>query len=167
MGFWPFRRSRAENDAETLLVQVMAAARRPTLYGPGGIPDSLDGRFEAMALFASFALIRLRTEPEAGDLAQVFTDKLFRHLDAGLREAGVGDLSVPKRMRALAASFYGRLAAYSEAIERGEGLEGALIRHIGVSDTFAADQAPGFNRLASVQATRPVTALFTADGWAG
>ncbi|MEZ6021914.1 MAG: ubiquinol-cytochrome C chaperone family protein [Hyphomonadaceae bacterium] len=50
-------------------------------------------------------------------MAQAFTDTLFRFFDAGLREAGVGDLTVPKRMHKLAASFYGRLNAYVAAIE--------------------------------------------------
>jgi cytochrome b pre-mRNA-processing protein 3 len=64
-----------------------------------------------MALFGSLAMIRLQADASATPLAQRFADRLFRLFDAGLREAGVGDLSVPKRIRGLAGAFYGRLQA--------------------------------------------------------
>jgi cytochrome b pre-mRNA-processing protein 3 len=116
MAIWPFQPSRADRDAQRLLAAVMQASRRPALFAPGRIADTLEGRFEAVALYGALALIRLRADPGAAALGQEFTDRLFRALDSGLREAGVGDLVVPKRMRALAGAFYGRLDAYGAAI---------------------------------------------------
>ena len=91
-----------------LLEAVTEASRRPALFAAGRIPDTLEGRFEAMALYGSLALIRLRADAGAAPLAQCFADKLFRTFDAGLREEGVGDLAVPKRMQKLAAPYASR-----------------------------------------------------------
>ncbi len=142
MTFWPFIRSSAKADAANLLNVVIAASRQPSLYGEGRAPDTLEGRFELMTLHGALALIRLRAEPGTRRLAQIFADRLFRHFDSGLREAGVGDLSVPKRMRRLAGAFYGRLAAYSNALESQDhtALEQAVRRNL-LNDNAAADAA--------------------------
>lgn len=167
MRIWPFRRSRAEEDAERLLQTVQAASRRPVLFGPGGAPDTLEGRFEVVALMASLALVRLQAESEARPLAQAFTDKLFRSFDAGLREDGVGDTTVPKRMRKLAGDFYGRLEAYARAVtdRSAVALVDAVVRNVAVSGEFAARLAPHLLTLASQQAEAPFVALLEPASW--
>lgn len=128
----------------------------------------MDCRFEAMALNGALALIRLRSDPSAAPLAQAFTDKLFRALDAGLREAGVGDTSVPKRMRGLASSFYGRLEAYAAPIGGGDepALAAALSRNVlGAEHPFAATLARHVLSTARAQADAPLSVLLDADGW--
>jgi cytochrome b pre-mRNA-processing protein 3 len=167
MGIWPFRRSRARADAQRLLEAVQAASRRPALFGAGKAPDTLDGRFEVMALHAGLALLRLRADPEATPLAQAFTDALFRHFDAGLREHGVGDTSVPKRMHKLAGDFYGRLEAYDRAItDRDEAaLAAAIVRNVGVPEDFAHRLAPYVLGTASQQAGAPFVAMFEPAAW--
>jgi cytochrome b pre-mRNA-processing protein 3 len=167
MGIWPFRRSRVGTDAQRLLEAVQAASRRPALFGPGKAPDTLDGRFEVMALHAGLALLRLRAEPEAAPLAQAFTDALFRHFDAGLREYGVGDTSVSKRMHKLAGDFYGRLEAYGRAITDQDALAlaAALVRNVGVPEDFAGRLAPHVLYVAAQQAEAPFVALFESSAW--
>lgn len=169
MPIWPFQPSRASQDAVRLLQAVTEVSRRPALFAEGRIPDTLEGRFEAMALYGSLALIRLRADNDAAPLAQAFADKLFRAFDAGLREEGVGDLSVPKRMQGLAASFYGRLNAYSAAIESGEAgpLAAALGRNVLADEAhaFAPVFAAHVLTVARTQAVASVDALFSAGGW--
>jgi cytochrome b pre-mRNA-processing protein 3 len=167
MGMWPFRRSRAAIDAQCLLAAVQGASRRPVLFGPDKAPDTLDGRFEVMAVHASLALLRLRAEPAAKPLAQAFTDALFSHFDAGLREHGVGDTAVPKRMHKLAGDFYGRLDAYGAAIadRDAEALAGAIVRNMAVTDAFAARLAPHLLTTAAQQAEAPLVALFEPSSW--
>jgi cytochrome b pre-mRNA-processing protein 3 len=169
MPIWPFQPSRASRDAGRLLQAVTDASRRPGLFAAGRIPDTLEGRFEAMALYGSLALIRLRSDEGAAPLAQTFTDKLFRAFDAGLREEGVGDLTVPKRMRALAASFYGRLSAYGSAIEAADPapLAAALGRNVFADEAhaFAPVFAEHVLSVARTQAGASVDALFSASGW--
>lgn len=165
MGIWPFRRSRAQQDAERLLGAVTTVSRNPALFRAGRIPDTLEGRFEAMTLFSALALVRLQRETALEPLAQAFTDKLFRHFDAGLREAGTSDTAVGKRMHKLASSFYGRLAAYGAAVESGDAtaLGEAVARNALVTEVQSiADYAL---KLAAVQQSQDASALLSADGW--
>ncbi|QLP98330.1 MAG: ubiquinol-cytochrome C chaperone [Rhodoblastus sp.] len=122
--------------ADRLYAAIMAAARRPALYLTMGAQDSMDGRFEMLALHAAPPLRRLDALGKAGDeraadLARELADSIFRHLDVTLREQGVGDLAVPKRMKKFAENFYGRLAVYEEAAGRGDvdALRAALARN--------------------------------------
>jgi cytochrome b pre-mRNA-processing protein 3 len=133
------------------------------------VSDTLEGRFELMTLNAALALIRLRAEPGLAPLAQTFTDQLFRQFDAGLREEGVGDTSVPKHMRRLASDFYGRLRAYAAAIgARDEAaLRDALARNaLGAeADSFASVLARYALEAAARQAEAPAEALFSEADW--
>ena len=156
-------------EAEELLAIVVAMSRRSGFFGENRVSDTLEGRFEVLTLHAALALIRLRMDPAAASVAQAFTDRLFRHLDAGLREAGVGDLTVPKRMRSMAGSFYGRLDAYAHAIENVDGaaLVAAVARNVFGSDghPFAARLALYVADAARCQRAAPFKALFDPAGW--
>lgn len=167
MSAWPFSPSRASQDAERLLVQVTNASRDPALFGEGRAPDTLEGRFELVALHAALALLRLRKAPEAEPLAQAFVDALFRHLDSGLREEGVGDLAVPKRMHRLASVFYGRADAYAEALAaNATALQAVLTRNVLCGNTaFAEVLASRVQRLTDAQSSWDWQALLTADAW--
>ena len=170
MNFWPFQRSRAARDASRLLGQVVAASRNPALFGEGKAADTLEGRFEVLTIFGALAMTRLQAAGDAGELAQHFADQLFRHLDAGLREAGVGDLAVPKRMHRLAGEFYGRTTAYASALQTKDetALAAALERNIGRLDhDFAAALARWLMGVASQQAAGPLELLFAPDVWRG
>jgi cytochrome b pre-mRNA-processing protein 3 len=162
-----FRKSAANEAADRILASVMQAARDPALFGDDGAPDTLDGRFEMATAFAVLALLRLKAAPEADRVAQVFTDTLFRHFDAGLREAGVGDLSVAKRMKGLAGAFYGRLAAYQASIADEAALADALGRNIW-NDPDAAPARPLARRLQALhvaQAAAAPQAIEDAHYW--
>ena len=168
MPVWPFSTSRETKDADLLLQRVTSASRNPALFGEGRAPDTLDGRFELITLYAGLALKRLRQSPEADPLAQAFVDALFKQLDAGLREEGVGDLAVPKRVHKLAGAFYARLEAYSGALDAHdiEALKAALKRNLmGTSSPFAETLASRVCDLAAAQTALPWQALMTAEGW--
>ncbi|MDZ4691839.1 ubiquinol-cytochrome C chaperone family protein [Terricaulis sp.] len=169
MPIWPFRRSRASQDAERLLAAVTEASRRPSLFGAGRVPDTLEGRFELMTLNASLALVRLQADPALAPLAQDFTDQLFRQFDAGLREAGVGDTSVPKRMQKMASAFYGRLQAYGAAITGADqmALSAALGRNFWGDEAhpFASRLAAYAQTVTQAQLAGPAEAMFEAHGW--
>ena len=110
------RAARADLIAQ-LHAAVVAASRAPALYGEGGLPDTVEGRFEALALHAVIVLRRLRAlPPPAGDVAQDLVDAVFAHLEIALREMGVGDFGVPKRMKKLARAFYDRVGKYEAAL---------------------------------------------------
>lgn len=98
--------------------EIVAAARHPALYGEIGFPDGVDGRFEALTLHVLLVLSRLRELPEpAAEVAQELVDSVFAHIEAGMRETGVGDMGVPKKMKKLGRAFYDRTAKYEAALE--------------------------------------------------
>jgi cytochrome b pre-mRNA-processing protein 3 len=109
-----FRRAANGRVIDRLHGDIMAAARQPALYLRLGVPDTFEGRFEIFGLLAIATIRRLRELPPPGaEMAQDLTDAIFRHLDIMLREMGVGDLTVPKRVRALAAVFVDRARVYT------------------------------------------------------
>ncbi|WP_020178283.1 ubiquinol-cytochrome C chaperone family protein [Methylopila sp. M107] len=117
------RRVRGQDvRGEKLYGAIVAAARRRALYRELGAPDTLPGRYELIVLHAALTLRRLRREdgPETDALGQAIFDAMFRALDANLREIGVGDLSVPKRIKQLARSFYDGAKAYDAALDSGD-----------------------------------------------
>ncbi len=91
-------------------------ARAPELFEACGIPDTLDGRFDSLALHAALVIERLHREPDGEALAQAFFDMMFKHLDLTLREIGVQDLGVGRRIKIMAEGFHGRALAYREAM---------------------------------------------------
>jgi cytochrome b pre-mRNA-processing protein 3 len=115
-----FRRKPPEQDfAAEVYRRTVEDARQPELFGVCGIPDSLDGRFDALALHAALMIDRLRREPDGESLAQAFFDAMFHHLDLTLREIGVQDLGVGRRIKIMAEGFHGRALAYRAALEGG------------------------------------------------
>lgn len=164
--FWRRRRSRAETDAVALVQAVIQAARRPGFYGPGRAPDTLEGRLEVLMLHGALALFRLKQDPALEPVAQFFVDLLFGHIDAGLREAGVGDTAVPKRMRKIAGDFYGRAAIYEAAQKQGD-LAAALGRNVlgDEAAAFAPELAAYVTAAAAALEGADLEALFALSTW--
>jgi cytochrome b pre-mRNA-processing protein 3 len=127
-----FRRSANRQLIDRLSGEIVAAARDPVLFTEYGIDDSLEGRFEAVTLHAVLVLRRLnRIDPPAPEIARDLTDAIFRSFEIALREMGVGDTSVPKRMKTIAGAFLGRAAAYDRALRGGApALKAALARNV-------------------------------------
>jgi len=113
------RKNPHEAFAAALYVRTAEQARQPALFEAYGIPDTLDGRFDALALHAALMIDRLRREPDGEGLAQAFFDAMFRHLDLTLREIGVQDLGVGRRIKIMAEGLHGRALAYREALTGG------------------------------------------------
>ena len=95
---------------QTLYDQLVARARAPVFFRDLGVPDSLDGRFDLVALHAWLVLERL-----SGASAQALTDMIFTGFDEALREQGTGDMGMGRKMKAMADAFFGRLVAYRDA----------------------------------------------------
>lgn len=124
-----FSRRRAGGEGKTLYAAAVRGARRPEFYALCGVPDTLDGRFELVALHAFIVLRRLKRR--SGRTAQEFCDAIFADMDDNLREMGAGDLGVGRRVRTMAKAFYGRVAAYEGGLSAGEAaLCEALARNV-------------------------------------
>ncbi|NDV86932.1 hypothetical protein GTW51_09475 [Aurantimonas aggregata] len=109
------RRNREIIDA--IYVDLVERARQPHLYEDAGIPDTVMGRFEALSIHVFLFLRRCREDKALRPVAQDVVDRFIADVDRSIRELGVGDQSVPKRMRKLAGIFYERVKAYDPAMD--------------------------------------------------
>ena len=124
---------RIERAGFALYTATVEAARRPWFYADLGVPDTLDGRFDLVGLFAAVLIRRLRLAAAPGPaLAQAVFDAMFSDMDINLRELGVSDMAVGKRVRAMWEGFHGRAGAYEPALAAGDGgaLAEALRRNV-------------------------------------
>ena len=99
-------------------LSIVKQARRPELYMTGGAPDNFDGRFDMMALHVHLVLRRLRALGMGrSDIGQDLFDLFFKDMDQAMREAGVGDMGVGKKVQKMVEAFYGRATAYDEVLD--------------------------------------------------
>ncbi len=122
---WPFNHFRKprispRGTIEAIYGMIVTQAREPLFYRDLGVPDTVNGRFDLLVLHLWMVLRRLRPMEGGTDLSQALFDRFCDDMDANLREMGVGDLTVPKRMQAFGEAFYGRVAAYDLALAAGE-----------------------------------------------
>jgi cytochrome b pre-mRNA-processing protein 3 len=130
--FGLFKSRRNEQAAYGLYGALVAQARQPTFYTDYGVDDSVDGRFDMIALLAALVIRRLQSADAQGPkVAQALFDLMFADMDRNLREMGVSDLAVGKHIKRMAKAFYGRAEAYEEGLAKGvEILEAALARNL-------------------------------------
>ena len=126
-----FRRRRAADEAFALYNAAVAQARQESFYRALGVPDSIDGRFDLVALHVWLLLRRLKDEPAAERLGQGLVEVFFGNMDINLREIGAADIGVGRRVKRMIEGFHGRAAAYDAALAAGGGaLEEALARNL-------------------------------------
>jgi len=148
--FW-FKRSDSgrRETINRLYGAIVARAREPVFYRDLGVPDTVEGRFDFLVLHLHLVNERLAAIGEEGmALGQELLDRFFEDMDASLREIGIGDLSVPKKMRTLAEAYLGRSAIYGPAIAARDkaALASAIVRNI--LGTDAGGAAPSLARYA-------------------
>jgi cytochrome b pre-mRNA-processing protein 3 len=133
---WPFNHFRKPHapqrgTIEAIYGMIVAQAREPLFYRAFAVPDTVNGRFDMVLLHLWMVLRRLRPVPDGAALSQALFDHFCGDMDGNLREMGVGDLTVPKRMHTFGEAFYGRIAAYDAALAAGgEPLAQALCKNI-------------------------------------
>ena len=137
--FNPFRNP-LEPVARRLYFALVEQSRTPAFYTDFGVPDTVDGRFEMLAMHAYLIMRRLKGEGEQADgLAQSVFDLMAGDLDRSLRDIGVSDLRVGKKVKELVSLFYGRVHAYDKGLSEGgdslrEALAGNLYSTVEVTD---------------------------------
>lgn len=123
---------------------LTSAARTPVFYTDLGMPDTVMGRYEMLSITMILFFRRTAKSPTSGqELAQEIVDAFFQDLDHSIRELGIGDQGVPKRMKKLAGMFYGRLETYAKALDAGDlgELAKGLARNIYPENQSAPDMA--------------------------
>ncbi|MGE0522087.1 MAG: ubiquinol-cytochrome C chaperone family protein [Variibacter sp.] len=129
---------------------IVAQARVPAFYADYGVPDTVEGRFDLLILHVALFFRRAREEGESlRAVGQGVFDRFCLDMDHGLREIGISDTSLAKKMQKIGEAFYGRAAAYDKALAEADGamLAAALGRNVfGVQP--ARHEAPAVRRLA-------------------
>lgn len=132
MIFGLFRRRPREGEYKTY-DEIVAQARQPVFYTDYRVPDTLDGRFDLIVAHAVVLFQRLAGENKTvSEFSQNVFDLFFHDMDASLREMGVTDTRVPKKVKAMGEAFYGRADAYAPCLSNDDidGLSQALSRNI-------------------------------------
>jgi cytochrome b pre-mRNA-processing protein 3 len=132
-------RGTPDDTARALYEGVIATARAPHWYEAGGVPDTLDGRFDMVAAILALVLLRLEDVTGAGPASARLTERFVTDMDGQLRESGIGDIGVGKHIGKMMGMLGGRLGAYREGLAAGN-LQPALARNLyrGVTPEEAA-----------------------------
>ena len=133
---WPFNHFRKPRivpagTIEAIYGMIVTRTREPLFYRDLGVMDTVNGRFDLLLLHLWLVLRRLKSVGAGPALSQALFDRFCDDMDDNLREMGVGDLAVPKRMQAFGEAFYGRTAAYDMALtEGGEAFAAAICKNV-------------------------------------
>jgi cytochrome b pre-mRNA-processing protein 3 len=115
---WLKTRSDRQQIARSLYGSIVTRAREPVFYAQWGVPDSVQGRFEMVALHLVLVLRRLSAEgPDAEPLGRALTEAFVVDLDDVMREMTFGDLAVPREVKRATAALFDRHTAYSKALD--------------------------------------------------
>jgi cytochrome b pre-mRNA-processing protein 3 len=157
-----FRKNPAADAVYAVYTAIVAQSRQPVFYADWGIPDTVTGRFDMISLHLALLFYRLRTEgARARDFSQAVFDLFFKDMDRSLREMGIGDLAVPKKIQKMGGAFFGLLRGLGAAMDAVDAasLQGLLIRNV-----YEGGDATGAPLLAAyLQAESQRLAAFPAE----
>lgn len=165
MSFWARLTGRGGADeGQALYDAVVARGREPDWYVAGGVPDTIDGRFDMIAAVLALVLIRLERDPVAAAASAWVTERFIADMDGQLRQIGIGDVVVGKHIGKMMGMLGGRLGAYRDALTAGD-LRPALVRNLYRGDApepaaleHAATRLAGFDRALSEAETAAIVA---------
>ena len=114
----------ADDTATGYYAVIAGASRRPDFYRAYGVDDSVDGRFDALVLHAVLVVRRLEAgaggNGQSASRSQGVLDTMFADLDLSLREMGVGETKIGKKVKTMATAWLGRMAAYSKGLDEAD-----------------------------------------------
>ncbi len=166
--FQSLRRLRQRRETiDRLYGAIVAQARAPIFYADLGVPDTLSGRFDMMVLHVYLVYRRLAAESETRVAGQNLFDRFCADMDGTLRERGIGDLAVPRKMRTIGEAFYGRARVYDAALAAADdvALAAALEKNVFAGPAGLPEQA---HRLATyVRRTEAFLAQLSTEAIVG
>jgi cytochrome b pre-mRNA-processing protein 3 len=128
---WLKKKDRKQTAAFELYTAMVTQSRQPDFYAKLGVPDTIEGRFDLILVHAFILFRRLKADDGDRDLAQRIFDVMFADLDQNMREMGIGDVGILKRIRKMSESYHGRIVAYEEGVQSGAAeLAAALDRNL-------------------------------------
>ncbi len=130
---WFHNRKQQETTAQNIYGSIVAQARQPDFYAKLSVPDTLEGRFEILLIHVFLVTHTLQAaDRDYGVLTTRLIELFIVDIDATMRELGVSDMRVSKKMHVLTDVFYSRMHVYRDAIagREGDGLAAVLLEHV-------------------------------------
>ena len=146
---------------------IVAQSRQVKFYTDWGVEDSVTGRFDMVSLHLALYLRRLKNEPTAREFTQALVELFFKDMDSSIRELGVTDLGVPRKVKAMGNVFYGLVKVLDPALESGlpANVEEVLVRNVyGAANPGAALLAAYLLAESARLADMPLGELVPAEG---
>lgn len=158
-----FRKNTATEPVYAVYRSIVAQSRQTRFYADWGVPDTVTGRFDMISLHMALLFRRLRARKgDRHTFSQAVFDLFFSDMDRSLREMGVTDIGIPKKIQKMGNLFFGLLAALSAALETGtvEAVEDVLVRNV-----YGGEANPGARPLATyiMERARAMEAESEAD----
>jgi len=125
-----FARENPNLAMRPLYEAIVKEARRLSWYEQGGVPDTIDGRFDIIVVILSLVLIRLEAEKDTAQASAWLTEIFVSDMDGQLRQIGIGDMIVGKHIGKMMSALGGRLGAYRDALTGKADLRGAIVRNV-------------------------------------
>lgn len=157
-----FRKSAAPDAAYEAYSAIVAQSRQVEFYALWGVPDTVTGRFDMISLHLALLLRRIKGEPKAAAFGQALVDLFFHDMDRSLREMGVTDLGVPRKVKQMGNLFYGLVGVAGDALDDPDpaALESVLVRNIYAGVAGHEAQLAAYLRAEAARlATTPVDEL--------
>lgn len=136
-----FARKRENATLRPLYDAVVDRAREPHWYIEGGVPDTLDGRFDMLSTILACVLARLEKEPDSGQQQAWLTEVFIDDMDGNLRQMGIGDMSVGKNVGMMMGSLGGKLSALRIAFDDPDADMAESVKRNIFPETAVADAA--------------------------
>ena len=163
-----FRKPPVAPDAiDEIYRSIVAQSRQVKFYADWGVPDTVTGRFDMVSLHLALYLRRLKNEPTARAVTQALVEFFFKDMDSSIRELGVTDLGVPRKVKTMGTVFYGLVGVLDPALDARDpsAVEAVLIRNVyGAPNPGAAPLAAYLLEEAARLAARPLADLVAAAG---
>lgn len=163
-----FRKPAVAPDAvDETYRSIVAQSRQVRFYGDWGVADTVTGRFDMVSLHLALYLHRLKNEDNARAFTQALVEYFFKDMDSSVRELGVTDLGVPKKVKAMGNMFYGLVSVLDPALDSGDAaeVETVLVRNVyGAPHPGAAMLAAYLLDESKRLAARPASELVPAAG---
>lgn len=162
-----FRRKAREPELGALYGAIVALGRDPDWYRQGGVPDTLDGRFDMIAAVLTLVLLRIEGEGESGRApSATLAERFIDDMDGQLRQLGIGDIVVGKHVGKMMSALGGRLGAYRDGLAGGD-LTDALARNLyrggEIAPAAIAFSEMRLRQLAERLAATPIDALLAGQ----
>ena len=125
---------------------LVALARAEPFYAVHGVPDTPEGRLELIILHLVLAVRRLNRDGDPGNLkARAVMEAFVIDMDDCLREMGVGDIMVAKKVKKAAGALYDRIRDYGAALDakNRDAVTSLFARHLTLEETGAEASGAG------------------------